>query len=216
MSAPPERLAIFGPQGAGKGTQAVLISEKLGIPNIATGDIFRWAISGSTALGLKVQEYVESGRLVPDDLTIGVVRERLDADDCKHGFLIDGFPRTMKQAKALDDFLEERGHRLDAALVIDVPEEVSVHRIMGRRVCSSCGRNYHVDSPPVDDWRCDRCGGEVVSRSDDTEESLRRRLQLYHEQTEPMTSYYEERGVLKRVDGLGTPEEVFDRIKAIL
>jgi adenylate kinase len=210
------RLVIFGPQGAGKGTQAALIAEKLGVPNIATGDIFRWAISGGTALGHRVRGYVENGRLVPDELTISVVIERLRADDCKDGFLIDGFPRNTKQAEALDDFLSEEGRSLDAALMIEVPEEVSVHRIMGRRVCSQCGRNYHVDSPPTEDWRCDRCGGEVVSRSDDTEESLRRRLQLYHEQTEPMTSYYEDRGVLRRVDGVGTPDDVFDRITAVI
>lgn len=210
------RLVIFGPQGAGKGTQGALISEKYDIPAIGTGDIFRWAIKGGTALGLKAQEYVDKGKLVPDDITIGVVRERLSADDAKHGFLLDGFPRNLTQAHALDDFLEERRTALDAALVLEVDQEVSLHRIMGRRVCLNCGRNYHVDAPPRGDWTCDRCGGEVVARTDDDEATVRRRLELYHEQTEPLKAYYEDAGLLRVVDGSGTLEEVFDRIVAAL
>ncbi|HEX2049087.1 MAG TPA: adenylate kinase [Actinomycetota bacterium] len=210
------RMVIFGPQGAGKGTQGALISEKLGIPSIATGEIFRWAISGETSLGHKVQEYVESGRLVPDELTIEIVRERLLADDCVNGWLLDGFPRNVSQARALDDIVAEAGASLDAALMIEVPEEESLRRIMGRRVCLQCGRNYHVDSPPANDWKCDRCGGDVVARRDDTEESVRTRLRLYHEQTEPLKAYYEERGLLRAVDGLGTPEAVFARVMEML
>jgi adenylate kinase len=211
------RLVIFGPQGAGKGTQSARITEKYGIPDIATGDIFRWAIKGGTALGLKVREYVESGRLVPDDLTIEVVRDRLSAPDCVSGFLLDGFPRTIEQAKALDERLAEKTTSLDAALAIEVPEEVSLRRLLGRRACSKCGRNYHVDSPPADDWTCDSCGGEVVERVDDLDEAtVRRRLELYHEQTEPLKAYYDERGLLRVIDGTASPDDVFDQIVAVL
>jgi adenylate kinase len=211
------RLVVFGPQGAGKGTQGIKIAEKYGISNIATGDIFRWAISGGTALGLKVKDYVESGQLVPDDLTIQVVRERLAADDVRDGFLLDGFPRSIEQAEALDAMLAERSKKLDAALVMEIPEEESLRRIVGRRACSNCGRNYHVDAPPENDWVCDTCGGEVVERTDDhEEEKVRRRLRLYHERTEPLKAYYSERGILRRVDGLGSPGEVFERIMAAL
>jgi adenylate kinase len=211
------RLVIFGPQGAGKGTQAVMVAAKFGITNIATGDIFRWAISGGTALGRKVKEYVEDGALVPDDLTIEVVRERLSAEDCRNGWLVDGFPRSIAQAQALDKILADEGRKLDAALVIEVPEADSLHRLLGRRVCSNCGRNYHLDVPPRENWTCDTCGGDVVERTDDHEEAkIRRRLSLYHEQTEPLKSYYAERGLLREVDGLGTPDEVFARVSEVL
>ena len=207
------RLIIFGPQGAGKGTQAELISKKYGVPAISTGEIFRWAIKGKTALGLKVQQYLDEGRLVPDQLTIGVVRERLEAEDARDGFLLDGFPRNLEQARALDAILADAGASLDAALVLDVPEEVSLRRITGRRACSNCGHNYHVDAPPSEDWTCDVCNGEVVERNDDHDEAtIRKRLELYHEQTEPLKQLYEERGLLLEVDGVGTPDEVFSRI----
>lgn len=207
------RIVIFGPQGAGKGTQGALLSEKYGIPSIATGDIFRWAIKGQTALGLKVKEYVDSGRLVPDELTIEVIRERLQASDIQDGFLLDGFPRNTHQADALNGILAERGSSLDAALVIEVPEEVSLRRLLGRRVCSECSRNYNLDDPPEVDWICDVCGGQVVERTDDhEEETIRGRLKLYHEQTEPLKEYYEKRGLLRIVEGLGTTDEVFERI----
>lgn len=208
------RLVIFGPQGAGKGTQSSRIAEKFGIPSIATGDIFRWAIKGGTALGLKAKQYVEAGRLVPDEVTIGVVTERLLADDCQEGFLLDGFPRNVEQAEALDRILEKSGCGVDAALVIDVPEEVSLRRLLGRRVCSNCGRNYHLDSPPEVNWTCDNCGGEVVERGDDLDEAtVKERLRLYHEQTSPLKAYYADRGLLREVDGSdGSPDEVFTRI----
>lgn len=208
------RLVIFGPQGAGKGTQSERISEKYGIPSIATGEIFRSAQAARTALGLKVFQYVDAGKLVPDDLTIEVIRERLLSDDATDGFLIDGFPRSLRQAEVLDEILAAQGTELDAALVIEVPEEVSLRRLLGRRACQECGRNYHLDSPPLSDWTCDRCGGKVVERADDHEETIRKRLSLYHEQTEPLKVYYESRGLLRTVDGLGTPDEVFDRIAA--
>jgi adenylate kinase len=209
------RLVIFGPQGAGKGTQSALISEKYSIPAISTGEIFRWAISEETPLGLEAKKYVEAGKLVPDEVTIGVVKERLEEDDARDGFLLDGFPRNTAQAKALDEFLEGKGVRLDGALVIEVPEEVSLRRLTTRRVCSKCGRNYSVDVPPASDWTCDVCGGKVVVRQDDQDEqTIRQRLALYGEQTSPLKAYYEGRGVLKPVSGEGTPEEVFARIVA--
>jgi adenylate kinase len=210
------RLVIFGPQGAGKGTQSERISEKYGIPGIATGEIFRAALMGKTALGLKVSEYVDSGKLVPDELTIEVVSERLHADDCKDGFLLDGFPRSLIQAEALDAILGKQGRSLDAALVLEVPEEVSLRRLLGRRACEDCGKNYHLDNPPMVDWTCDRCGGKVVERADDHEATIRKRLSLYHSQTEPLKKYYEAKGILRTVDGLGTPDDVFQRITSAI
>jgi adenylate kinase len=211
------RLVIFGPQGAGKGTQGKRIGEKYGIPDVSTGDIFRWAVKGRTALGLRVTEYLSRGKLVPDDLTITVVKERLDNPDVANGFLLDGFPRNLLQADALDEYLAGKGTELDAALVIEVPEEVSLRRITGRRACSKCGRNYHVDSPPKDNWTCDVCGGEVVAREDDLDEhAVRKRLSDYHEQTEPLKAHYAARGLLREVDGQGTTDEVFEKITAML
>jgi adenylate kinase len=207
------RLIIFGPQGAGKGTQSARIAEKYGIPAISTGEIFRWAIKGRTALGNEVLQYVDAGRLVPDELTIQVVTERLAADDAADGWLLDGFPRNVHQAEALEALLADIESPLDAALVIDVPEEVSLRRILGRRACNNCGRNYHLDAPPEKNWTCDECGGEVVERTDDhEEETVRARLALYHEQTEPLKVYYAERGLLREIDGMGSPDEVFTRI----
>ena len=208
------RIVIFGPQGAGKGTQSARIAEKFGIPAISTGDIFRWAIKGKTALGNEVLEYVNSGKLVPDELTIRVVSERLGADDCADGFLLDGFPRNVAQAEALDGLLSDIECSLDAALVLEISDEDALRRLTGRRACEDCGRNYHVDNPPENNWTCDACGGNVISRVDDLdEEALKERLRLYHEQTEPLHAYYEKKGLLREVDGgSGSPDEVFSRI----
>jgi adenylate kinase len=209
------RLVIFGPQGAGKGTQAALISQKYGIPAISTGEIFRAAQAGRTALGLRVLEYVAAGKLVPDELTIQVVRERLEASDCKDGYLLDGFPRNVEQAQALDTF--DPAKPVDAVLAIEVPEDVSLRRILGRMACTRCGRNYSIDLPPDDDSICDTCGGKVERREDDVDEvTVRKRLEIYHEKTEPLKDYYAERGLLREVSGVGTPEEVFARIAAVL
>lgn len=208
---------IFGPQGAGKGTQSLRIAEKYDIPAVSTGDMFRWAISSGTEIGLQAKEYVTKGTLVPDEITVGVVRERLEAEDCRGGFLIDGFPRNLAQAEALDQILESQGCELDAALVIEVPRETSLRRLTGRRVCSACGRNYHVDAPPKNDWTCDRCGGNVEARLDDQDEAaIRQRLELYHQETAPLKEYYRARGKLREVDGEGSPDEVFNRIVAAL
>ncbi len=211
------RLVIFGPQGAGKGTQSARISEKFGVPAISTGDIFRKNISEKTELGLRVLQYVDHGKLVPDEVTIHLVEDRLAQVDCRNGFLIDGFPRNLVQAEALDRILAERNEPLDAALVIEVSEEASLRRLMGRRVCSRCGRNYSLHAPPRVDWTCDSCGGEVVERQDDhDEETIRERLRLYHEQTTPLKQYYADRGKLREVSGEASPDEVFDTIISIL
>ncbi len=207
------RLVIFGPQGAGKGTQGKRIAEKWHIPAIATGDIFRDAIASESKLGREVKEIVESGQLVTDELTIELVKERLGQEDAVSGWLLDGFPRNTEQAQALDRLLTEEEGELDAALVLEVPEEVTMKRIMGRRVCSECGRNYHVDAPPQSDWSCDNCGGEVVQRPDDAdEEAIRQRLKTYYEETEPLGEFYDDKGLLRRIDGVGLHNEVFQRI----
>jgi adenylate kinase len=211
------RLVMFGPQGAGKGTQSARIAEKYGIPSIATGDIFRWAIKGGTSLGGKVKQYVEAGTLVPDELTIETVRERLTADDCEEGFLLDGFPRSVPQAEALDEILAEKSWALDAALVLQVPEDVSLRRLTGRRVCSNCGRNYSLDSPPEKNWTCDVCGGAVTPRADDEQaDAIRARLRSYHDTTEPLKAYYGEKGILREVDGTQSPDDVFSSIVSAL
>ena len=207
------RLVIFGPQGAGKGTQGKRIAEKWHIRAIATGDIFRDAIASESKLGREVKEIVESGQLVTDELTIELVKERLGQEDAVSGWLLDGFPRNTEQAQALDRLLTEEEGELDAALVLEVPEEVTMKRIMGRRVCSECGRNYHVDAPPQSDWSCDNCGGEVVQRPDDAdEEAIRQRLKTYYEETEPLGEFYDDKGLLRRIDGVGLHNEVFQRI----
>ncbi len=211
------RLVVFGPQGAGKGTQAELISDKYGIPAISTGDIFREGMADDSPLGQEVLKYVEAGNLVPDEVTIKVVQERLSQEDAANGWLLDGFPRNLLQAQSLDEWLTATGSPIDAALVIEVPLDVSLRRITGRMVCSDCGRNYHLDHPPVVNWTCDDCGGNVEKRTDDAQDEIvRHRLEIYHEQTEPLIAYYEQTGRLKRIDGLGTPEEVFARIAASL
>ncbi|MDQ3951564.1 MAG: adenylate kinase [Actinomycetota bacterium] len=209
------RLVIFGPQGAGKGTQGARISEKYGIPAISTGEIFRAAQAGRTALGLRVLEYVSAGKLVPDELTIQVVRERLLAPDAQDGYLLDGFPRNVAQAEALDSF--DPAKPIDAVIVIDVPQEVSVHRLLGRMACTHCGRNYSPDMPPENDAICDSCGGHVERRADDLDEAtVLKRLAIYHEVTEPLKEYYAEKGLLREIDGVGTPDEVFSRIVTVL
>lgn len=213
----PLRLVIFGPQGAGKGTQGSLISEEWGIPAISTGDIFRWSIAQGTELGRDVKEYVDSGDLVPDRLTIRLIRDRLAEEDTASGWLLDGFPRNIWQAKALERLTKDLGAALDAALLLEVPEEVSLHRILGRTVCSGCGRNYHVEAPPKVDAICDACGERVVERSDDNDkEAIRRRLRTYYDETAPLADFYDERGLLRRIDGYGSAEEIFERIKQTL
>jgi adenylate kinase len=210
-------IILLGPPGGGKGTQAKKIVEKYGIPHIATGDILREAVAKGTELGKKAKEYMDRGELVPDEIVIGIVRERLKQPDCEKGFLLDGFPRTIKQAEALDEMLKELGKDIDAVIYIDVPEEEVVKRITYRRTCRNCGAVYHlIYAPPKEDNKCDKCGGELYQRDDDKEEVVRQRFKVYMENTAPLIEYYEKKGLLYRVDGTKSIDEVFSQIDEIL
>lgn len=210
-------LVLLGPPGAGKGTQAKLISSNFKIPHISTGDIFRANISQNTELGIKAKSYMDKGLLVPDEVTIDIVKDRLAKEDCKNGFLLDGFPRTVKQAEALDEFLNENGKKIDGTILIEVPKENILGRMTGRRVCSKCGASFHVIfNPPKVEGICDLCGGAVVQRKDDTEETVKERLEVYDKQTEPLVEYYKGKNVLKSVDGTQDINKVFKDISDIL
>ena len=211
------RLLIMGRPGAGKGTQAVNIREFYEIPHISTGDMFREAIKEGTKLGLLAKSYMDQGGLVPDDVTIGIVKERLLKDDAKKGFLLDGFPRTILQAEALDSFLNEQGIKLDAVLNVDVPAEKLIRRMVGRRVCKTCGATYHVEfNPPKKDGICDNCGATLIQRADDTEATAKNRLEVYDRNTAPLLEYYEKQNILKVVNGDKPLDEVFESIKESL
>lgn len=207
------RIILLGPPGAGKGTQAKLISEKFDIPHISTGDIFRKNISEKTPLGVKAKEYMDKGLLVPDELTIDIVNDRLTKDDCKKGFLLDGFPRTVKQAEALEDFLSGRNESIDTALLIEVPSEFILDRMTGRRVCPSCGASYHIKfNPPKVDGICDLCGSKIIQRKDDTAETVKERIDVYEKQTQPLVDFYRAKDQLFVVDGTQLIDTVFEVI----
>ncbi len=210
-------LILLGPPGSGKGTQAKLIVEKYGIPQISTGDMLREAVAKGTELGKEAKKYMDAGQLVPDEVVIGIVKERLQEPDCEKGFILDGFPRTIPQAEALDKMLEELGKKIDAVINIQVPEEEVVKRIVNRRTCRKCGAVYHlIYNPPKEDNKCDKCGGELYQRDDDKEETVRQRYKVYKEQTEPLVEYYAKKGVLYNIDGTKSIEEVFNEIDKIL
>ena len=207
------RIILLGPPGSGKGTQAELLSKKYGIPHIAMGDILREEVARGTSLGKKVNVYMSRGELVPDEIVIEVLKERIKKPDCKNGFILDGFPRTLNQAKALDTMLDELGFRIDAVVYIDVPDEEIVRRLSLRRTCRVCGRVYNLYyNPPKQDGKCDVCGGELFIRDDDKPEVIRNRLKVYNEQTRPLVSYYEESKLLVRVDGANSIDNVFQQI----
>lgn len=211
------RVILLGPPGAGKGTQAKLISEKYSIPHISTGDIFRANIKGETPLGIEAKKYIDKGQLVPDEVTIGIVKDRLLKEDCEKGFLLDGFPRTVAQAEALDKFLGEIGKKLDVVLSIDVPENFILERMTGRRVCSNCGASYHIKfNSSKKEGVCDSCGDQLIQRKDDTEATVKDRLEVYAKQTYPLIDYYKNNGILSQVDGTEAIEKVFKSITSIL
>ncbi len=208
--APGPRLIILGKQGAGKGTQCVRLCRHYRVPHVSTGDMFRAAVQSGSELGSRLDEYMREGELIPDGLVLDLVRERLDADDARRGFVLDGFPRTANQAEKLSGLLAP--HDLDLVLSLEVPTEVSLRRLGGRRVCRQCGTNYSLDDPPGKNWTCDSCGGEVVQRQDDTEWAIARRLKLYEEETQPLVAWYAEREKLVAVDGVGDPDTVTERL----
>ncbi len=205
---------FLGPPGGGKGTQAQLLVKEFGIPQISTGDMLRDAVKRGTELGKLAKKYMDEGKLVPDEVVIGIIKERLSQDDTKKGFILDGFPRTVPQAEALDRLLEEMGRGLTAVVLIDVPKEELLRRLTGRRTCSKCGKMYHIEfSPPKKEGVCDECGGELYQRDDDKEETILKRLEVYESQTLPLVDYYEKKGILKRVDGVGKIEEIYLKVK---
>jgi adenylate kinase len=210
-------LILLGPPGAGKGTQAERLQDDFRLLYIATGNILRAAVEDGTELGRQAKDYMDRGELVPDDVIIGVIIEQVRAEGAQDGFLLDGFPRTVAQADALDDALDELGRSLTAVLLIDVPDDEVVRRISGRRVSVKTGRVYHVDfDPPKHEGVCDIDGSRLIQRDDDREETVRKRLEVYKEQTEPLVKFYDERGLLKRFDGSRSPTEVHDHIRATL
>ena len=211
------KIIMLGAPGAGKGTQAKKIAAKYGIPHISTGDIFRANIKTGTELGKKAKTYMDQGMLVPDDLTVDLVTDRIHKDDCKNGYVLDGFPRTIPQAEALDKALSAMNEKLDHAIEVNVPDENIVKRMSGRRACLNCGATYHVVHAPTKvENICDMCGGELILRDDDKPETVLKRLGIYHNQTKPLIDYYKEEGILTTIDGTAALEDVFKAIIAIL
>lgn len=211
------KIIMLGAPGAGKGTQAKMIADKYGVPHISTGDIFRANIKNGTELGMEAKKYMDQGLLVPDELTVRILLDRVAQDDCKNGYVLDGFPRTIPQAEVLDSELTKLGDHIDYAINVDVPDENIVKRMSGRRACLTCGATYHIEHvPPKKEGICDVCDSELVLRDDDKPETVKNRLNVYHEQTQPLIDFYTEKGVLKTVDGTVPMEEVFAAITAIL
>ena len=211
------KIIMLGAPGAGKGTQAKMIADKYGIPHVSTGDIFRANIKNGTQLGMEAKQYMDQGLLVPDELTVKILLDRVAQDDCKNGYVLDGFPRTIPQAEVLDKALTELGDKIDYAIDVDVPDENIVRRMGGRRACLSCGATYHIEHiPPKKEGVCDTCGQELVLRDDDKPETVQNRLNVYHEQTQPLIEFYKAKGVLRTVDGTVDMKDVFAAIVDIL
>ncbi len=211
------KIIMLGAPGAGKGTQAKMIADKYSVPHVSTGDIFRANIKNGTELGMEAKKYMDAGQLVPDELTVKILLDRVAQDDCKNGYVLDGFPRTIPQAEVLDNALNELGDKIDYAINVDVPDENIVKRMGGRRACVSCGATYHIEHvPPKKEGICDRCGSELILRDDDKPETVKNRLNVYHEQTQPLIDFYTNKGILKTVDGTVDMKEVFSAIVGIL
>lgn len=211
------RIILLGPPGAGKGTQAAFIKNAYQIPHISTGDMFREAISEQTELGMLAKSYIDNGQLVPDSVTIALVKDRLSKEDCANGFMLDGFPRTVFQAEELDKILSELKIHLDAAVTINVDFELLIERIIGRRVCKKCGSGYHITNlKPQKEGICDQCGSELIQRKDDTYETVAKRLEVYTNQTKPLIDYYKAKGIIKNIDGDQDINKVFEDIKLVL
>lgn len=210
-------LVLMGLPGAGKGTQADKIVVKYNIPHISTGDMFRAAIKEGTELGLQAKSFMDKGELVPDEVTIGIVRERLSKNDCENGFLLDGFPRTVAQAEALDTMLADLGKKIDYVINIDVDQSILMERLTGRRICKNCGATYHlVFNPPSQEGVCDRCGGELYQRADDNAETVQNRLDVNIQQTKPLLNFYEDKGYLRNINGQQDIDVVFADIEVLL
>lgn len=210
-------LILFGPPGAGKGTQAEGLQDDFQLPFISTGDMLRANVKDETELGLKAKGFMDAGELVPDELIVAMAAERLQQDDAVDGFILDGFPRTLEQAAALDRQLSELGRRVTAVLLIDVPDEDLIRRLSGRRVCVKAGHNYHIEfDPPKHEGICDQDGSRLIQRDDDKPEVIKNRLRVYHEQTEPLVEHYDEQGLLRRIDGTRPATEVNDHIRAVI
>lgn len=211
------KIIMLGAPGAGKGTQAKMIADKYGVPHISTGDIFRANIKEGTELGKEAKAYMDKGLLVPDELTVKILLDRVAKDDCKNGYVLDGFPRTIPQAEVLDKALAERSDAIDYAIDVNVPDENIINRMSGRRACLACGATYHiVHIPPKTEGVCDRCGKELVLRDDDKPETVKKRLGVYHDQTQPLIDFYTKKGILKTVDGTVDMQDVFAAIVKIL
>ncbi|CAM4211488.1 adenylate kinase [Lederbergia lenta] len=210
-------LVLMGLPGAGKGTQADKIVDKYGVPHISTGDMFRLAMKEGTELGLKAKSFIDKGELVPDEVTIGIVRERLSMKDCEQGFLLDGFPRTVAQAEALEVILADLGKKIDYVINIDVDQSILMERLTGRRICKNCGATYHlVFNPPAEAGVCDRCNGELYQRADDNAETVQNRLDVNVKQTQPLLDYYNEKGYLKNINGQQHIDQVFSNLDELL
>jgi adenylate kinase len=209
-------IVLLGPPGSGKGTQAKMIAEKYGVVHISTGDILRENVRNGTALGVEAKKFMEAGKLVPDSLLIDIIKDRLAKDDVKGGWMLDGYPRTMPQAEAMDKILPNLGQKIDVVLNIDVPDAELVKRVTGRRMCK-CGATYHVQfNPPKVAGKCDACGGELYQRADDNEETVKERVQAYHAQTQPLIDYYDKRGIVATVLGVGDIKEIFGKVAEAL
>ncbi len=211
------KIVMLGAPGAGKGTQAQMLAKKYDIPHVSTGDIFRMNIKNGTELGMEAKKYMDQGLLVPDELTVRILLDRVAREDCRKGYVLDGFPRNIPQADVLDEALSKLGDKIDYAINVDVPDENIIRRMGGRRACLSCGATYHIEHvPPKKEGICDKCGQELVLRDDDKPETVKNRLQVYKEQTQPLIDFYTKQGVLHNVDGTKDMNEVFEAIVAIL